>query len=122
MQTQTLSAAEVLSIQPIVRRAYKDQVMKDGKMVDSQMKGKFYWICSSPKGRFVVEEGNPFLDEIKAGNVYSVDLQESSEGWSFVGYSTVTANINMARAVGMIAQYKKGVFDLASVKPEDIIA
>jgi hypothetical protein len=122
MQTITLKAAECLSIQPLTKRQYKDQVMKDGKLVDSQMKGKFYWICSSPKGRFVVEDGNPFLDAIKDGNVFTVDLQESASGWSFVGYSTTTANINMARAVGMIEQYQKGVFDFTNVKPEDIIA
>lgn len=122
METVTLSGKDVLSVQKIVRREYKATVVREGKEVPSKMAGKFYWICSSPKGRIVVEEGSEILDVIGKSQLYSIDLKQGEKGWELLGFSTIDANLNMAKCVGMIAEYEKGNFDFSKVSPEDIIA
>ena len=89
---------------------------------DSKMKGQQYHIFSYGEFAFAVNTNDDFVKAFAEGQVFSAEFAVSDEGWSLTGFSTIQQETAMAKALGQIAQYEKGVFDLASVKPEDIIA
>lgn len=120
----TLSKDEVLQVQPLVKRKYADTVLDPatGKERPSEMAGKFYWRCSSPKGIFTVEDGSPLLEDIRKGDVWELTLKANEQNQvSYLSHSTVTAKVRRAEAEGKIAQYEKGNFNFKSVSPEEVL-
>ena len=120
----TLSKDEVLQVQPLTKRQYADTVLdpETGKQRKSEMAGKFYWRCSSPKGIFTVEDGSPVLEDIRNGNVWELTLKENDQKQvSYLSHSTVTAKVRRAEAEGKIAQYEKGNFNFKEVAPEELL-
>jgi hypothetical protein len=92
-----------IGVQKLVKRLYADTVLKDGKTVESKMKGKSYWICTSELGRFVAEDGSGVIDAIDRGKLFSITLNKTDQGLEYVTHTTTDQEVNFARSERIIA-------------------
>ena len=93
-----------IGVQKLVKRPYADTVIKDGKSVESKMKGKWYWICTSELGRFVAEDGSAVLDAIDKGKLFTLTLNKTDNGkYEYITHSTTDQEVNFARSERIIA-------------------
>jgi len=97
---------EALGIAKLVKRQYADTVVKEGKTVESKMKGKFYWICTSQLGRFVVEDGSGFLEVLDKGDLYDVTVKKTATGLEYVTHTSATQQRAFAKTVHEIQSYR----------------
>jgi hypothetical protein len=117
-----MKKVEALGIQKLVKRPYKDTVMKNGVAVESQMKGKFYWICTSSEGRFVIEEGHKFLQDLDNGILFTVTLNKDGDNCEYITHTTTREEINFARTHAEIESIRMSAASFKRVEnPEELV-
>lgn len=115
---QTIKAT---GIQKLVKRPYADTVQKDGKTVESKMKGRFYWICTSELGRFVVEDGSGFIEALDKGELWTVTLNVKDKGAEYITHENTKAVMNYAKTEAVIETIRKSATLSVESVTDDII-
>ena len=113
---------KAIGVQKLVKRQYKDTVVKDGKEVASQMKGKSYWICTSELGRFIAEDGSGVLDAIDKGKLFTITLNKTDQGLEYVTHTTTDQEKNFAHTERILEDIKNPNVRLEVVSnPEELV-
>jgi hypothetical protein len=111
-----------IGVQKLVKRPYADTVMKEGKEVASQMKGKWYWICTSELGRFVAEDGSGVIDAIDRGKLFTITLKKTDKGLEYVTHTTTDQEKNFAQTERILDDIKNPNVRLeVSANPEELV-
>lgn len=85
-------------------------------------KGKNYVRFAYDELVFTVHEDDEFIRAWDMGRVHQVKIGVTTEGASFLNFTTRQDLLDEARFEAELAHYQKGNFDFSNVKPEDIIA
>ena len=113
---------KAIGVQKLVRRPYKDTVMKDSKQVESQMKGKFYWICTSELGRFTAEDGSGVIDAIDKGTLFTITLNKTDAGLEYITHTTTLQEKNFAQTERVLEDIKNPNVRLeVHANPEELV-
>lgn len=121
MNMENIETIEALGIVKLVKRQYKDKVLKDGKEVESKMIGMHYWICTSPLGRFVMEDGCGFLEVLDKGDLYDVSFKKTATGLEYITHTTATQQRSFAKTYNEIQSYRNPAPKETSKNPEGLL-
>jgi len=113
---------QAIGVQKLVKRQYKDTVIKDGKEIPSQMAGKSYWICTSELGRFTIEDGSTISSAIDSGKLYTITLNKTGDGLEYITHTTTDQEVNFAKTFAVLESIKISAASLSEVEnPADLV-
>jgi len=88
---------------------------------NTKMKGQMYNIFVLGDKVFTVTTTDPFVKSFDEGEVFSIELEEGAEGWSFQSYTTHAAERKMAQTENALKYYENFYVPEGAVAKEDLI-